>query len=177
MLPWASGFPASSPPPPPPPHSPMRCLARDAGRFRATAESCSMVGEWGQLLDPSVGHLCPGVCGRFRPSERPYPWEGGGREDLEGAVCLATPLPHLHPVTLATALCGRFCYCPHFTEKPTGAQRGEVLKPRALSRRVAGSFLLGARLPTGSPCVPCSSVVGWAARVSALESVGPWGSP
>lgn len=39
-------------------------------RLGATAETCSMVGGCGQGLDPSLGHLGPGVCRGLRSSER-----------------------------------------------------------------------------------------------------------
>lgn len=73
----------------------MHCLARNAGRFRATAEGYFLVGEWGRLLDPSV-------CEGFRPSERSYPWKEEGQEGLEGAICPDTTLTHLHTITLDT---------------------------------------------------------------------------
>lgn len=48
VLPWARGFPASSPPSLP--HSHVHHLARKARRLRAAAEVCSIVGSRGSAL-------------------------------------------------------------------------------------------------------------------------------
>ena len=142
MLPWAPGFPASSPPSPPPSH--VQHLARKARGSELLMRCAPWLEGGGSAWIP--------------------PWVTRAQIQRRVLALVCHPFascvrfnPHHHSLWKVLLL-------PLFNKASNWAQRGEVPRPRTQHE------VVGARLPIGSPGGHQSSAVNGAGRSSFLVS-------
>lgn len=139
MLPWAPGFPASSPPPPP---SNVKRLARKARGSELLTRCAPWLGGGGSAWTP--------------------PWLTRAQIQRRVLALVCCPFASRVPSNPHHLSLWKVLLLPLLNKASNWAQRGEVPRPRTQHE------VVGARLPAGSPGGHRSSAVSGAGRSSFL---------